>query len=35
MVMVVVLVHRIVHGFGRSIRALDSTWFWEEYQGIG
>jgi hypothetical protein len=30
-----VLVHQIVHSFGTSIRALDSTWFRLEYQFSG
>jgi len=30
-----VSVHWVLYGFGRSINALDSIWFWEEYQCSG
>jgi len=35
MVLGAVSVHWIVHGSGSSIGALDSTWFWEQYQCTG
>jgi len=35
MVLIRVSVQWLVHAYGNCVYALDSAWFWEEYQGTG